>query len=172
MISRFISMTLLLCAWEVHAQMSPDSPIVRALIEGRTAGPLPVSPEAMLAAKKIKAKTADEGEVTVEYFVVTKFLGQGTCGRVVYGLYQRSTNTFWGQFGGQLNVCANGLPPQRACNSGELVNAGELCPDGSLSHDTPEVKQAIAAALAAGGKSVGQMRAAMRVRPTVGGETK
>jgi hypothetical protein len=173
MISRLFGVVLLFLASQGQAQMSLDSPIVRALSEGRISVPLPPSPGAMQAAQKIQAKTGNAGEVTVEYFVVTKFLGQGTCGRVGYGLYQRSTNTLWGQFGGQLNVCANGMPPLRTCGgSAVLVPAGKICPDGSMSEDTPEVKDAIAAALAAGGLNVQQMRAVVRAHNPVGRQAK
>jgi hypothetical protein len=153
-------MLALLLPAVAHAQISPDSPMVQALREGRATAPLPESEGAQLVAQKIKEKTASSGEVTVEFMRVARFQTQPRCGRVGYGLYQRSSNTFWGQFGGQMNICDDGMPPQRQCKGQpDLVPVGTLCKDGSQPVDTPEVKTAIEKAVAGGSLTSEQFKA-------------
>jgi hypothetical protein len=153
------------------AQISPDSPLVQALRDGHASAPLPVSAGAQTVAQKIKAKTGSPGEVTVEFYRIAHFASQTRCGRVAYGLYQRSSNTFWGQFGGQMNICDDGTPPQRECKgTKELVSADVQCQDGSTPVDTAEVKAAIAKALASGSMSAKQAAALFdaQVKKTMG----
>lgn len=156
----FTWMLALLLPATVHAQVSPDSSIVQALRAGRAAAPLPESQGAQLVAQKIKEKTGNPGDVTVEYIRIVRFETQPRCGRVGYGLYQKSSNTFWGQFGGQMNICEDGTPPQRQCKGQpRLVAAATLCDDGSHPVDTPEIKAAIAKAVAGGSLTAEQFQA-------------
>lgn len=142
------------------AQLSPDSPMAQALREGRATAPLPESQGAQLVGQKIKEKTGSAGDVTVEFVRITRFTSQAHCGRVGYALYQKASNTYWGQFGGQMNICDDGTPPLRQCAGVPgLVAPDAKCQDGSAPTDTPEVKAAIAGAVAGGSVTVEQFKA-------------
>jgi len=146
---RLVAWLLALLPAVAHAQVAPDSPMVRALREGRAAAPLPGSRGARLVARKIMEQTGSADEVTVEFLRVARFDAQPHCGRVAFGLYQRSSNTVWGQFGGQMNICEDGTPPRRQCTGQPgLVAADTLCQDGSYPTETAEIKAAIAKAVA------------------------
>jgi hypothetical protein len=141
------------------AQMSPDSPMVQALREGRASAPVPQSEGAQLIVRKIKEASDSQGEVSIEFFRITRFVSQATCGRVGYGLYQQSSNTFWGQFGGQMNICDDGTAPQRECKGQPgLVLPDAKCEDGSVPIDTAEVKAAIEKAVADGSMTAEQFK--------------
>lgn len=156
----FTWMLALLLPAAAHAQISPDSPVVQALREGRAAAPLPESQGAQLVARKIKEQAGSPGDVTVEYMRIVRFETQPRCGRVGYGLYQKASNTFWGQFGGQINICEDGTPPRRQCKGQPgLVAATMLCQDGSHPVDTPEIKASIAKAVAGGSLTAEQFKA-------------
>lgn len=153
-------MLALLLPAVAHAQMPPESPMVQALREGRATAPLPESQGAQLVAQKIKEKTGSPGEVTIEFVRMVRFQTQPRCGRVGYGLYQKSSNTFWGQFGGQMNICEDGTPPQRQCKGQSgLVAPDTPCQDGSQPFDTAEIKTAIARAVAGGSLTAEQFKA-------------
>jgi hypothetical protein len=154
-----------------NAQISPDSPLVQALRDGHASAPLPDSAGAQTVAQKIKGKTGSPGDVTVEYYRTARFVSQPRCGRVAFGLYQRSSNTVWRQFGGQMNICEDGTPPQRECKGTKiLVSADIQCPDGSTPVDTTEVKAAIGKALAGGSMTAKQAAALFdaQVKKTMG----
>lgn len=156
----FLPMLVLLLPAAAGAQMAPDSPMVRALRDGRASAPLPPSPRVDLVVRKIREASGSQGDVTLEAVRIARFTAQPTCGRVAYGLYQKSSNTFWGQFGGQLNICEDGAPPQRMCKGVQgLVPASSSCPDGSAPVDTPEVGAALARAAAGGSLTLEQFRA-------------
>jgi hypothetical protein len=156
----FTWLLALLLPTAAYAQISPDSPLVQALREGRATAPLPESGGAQLVARKIREKTGSPGEVTVEFVRIVRFETQPRCGRVGYGLYQKSSNTFWGQFGGQMNICDDGAPPQRQCKGQpELVAANTQCQDGSQPVDTAELNTAIAKAVAGGSLTGAQFKA-------------
>jgi len=143
----------------VVAQISPDSPMVQALRDGRASVPAPESQGAQVIVEKIKHKTGSQGEVTVEFVRIEAFTSQPKCGRVGYAFYQKSSNTFWGQFGGQLNICDDGSPPERECpGQAKLVAATARCADGSMARDTPEVKAALARAVAGGSLTEAQFK--------------
>jgi hypothetical protein len=142
------------------AQILPDSPLVQALRDGHASAPLPDSAGAQTVAQKIQDKTGSPGEVTVEFYRVIRFTSQTRCGRVAYGLYQRSSNTYWGQFGGQMNICDDGASPQRECKGTRaLILAGAQCEDGSTPVDTAEVTAAIGKALAGRSRTAKQAAA-------------
>ena len=98
---------------------------------------------------------------------LVKFEQQPQCARVGFVIGQPSAKVLYTNMGGQLNICANGEPPQRMCKSlpSELVAPDTPCPDGSMPVDTPEVAAAIAAALAAG--SLSPQKAATVVRQSI-----
>ena len=146
-----MSLSALLLPAVVHAQMAVGSPMVRALRDGHASAPLPESKGAQLVAQKIREQTGSAGDVTVEFVRIVHFETQPRCGRVGYGLYQHSSRTFWGQFGGQMNICEDGAPPQRLCKGQPaLVAPDTLCQDGSRPIVVPEVQAAIARAVASG----------------------
>jgi hypothetical protein len=142
------------------AQISPDAPMARALRDGRASALLPDGKAMDAAVEFIRAHTGSKGDVTIEFFRMNHFDSQNTCGRVAFGLYQASTKTFWGQFGGQLNVCEDGSPPLRECKGMRgLVRPDAQCPDGTAPVDTAEIKAAISKALAGGSMSAAQFKA-------------
>ncbi|MFC5513548.1 hypothetical protein ACFPOU_20830 [Massilia jejuensis] len=151
------------------AQMAPDSPPVVSLKEGRASTALPGSQGAQLVARKIKERTGSQGDITVEFVRIVRFTEQPRCGRVGYTLYQKSSNTAWGQFGGQLNVCEDGGPPLRLCKgSAVLVPANAQCKDGSWPAETLEVQAAMARAVADGSLTGEQFKAKFGGRPKKG----
>jgi hypothetical protein len=151
------------------AQMAQDSPPVVSLRDGRASAALPSSEGAQLVARKIKERTGSQGDITVEFVRIVRFTEQPRCGRVGYTLYQKSSNTAWGQFGGQLNVCEDGGPPLRLCKgSAVLVPANAQCTDGSWPAETPEVQAAMARAAADGSLTGEQFRARFGARPKKG----
>ncbi|WP_371765504.1 hypothetical protein [Massilia sp.] len=155
------------------AQMSPDSPMVLALRDGRASTALPESQGAHLVAQRIQRQTGSQDAVTIEYVRITRFVSQPRCGRVGYTLYQKSSNTYWAQFGGQLNICDDGAPPLRACKgSAELVRADSQCADGSFPVDTPEITASIAKAVAGGSMTGEQFKARFAPKPKKDGGTK
>jgi len=155
------------------AQMSPDSPMVLALRVGRASTALPESQGAQLIAQRIQRQTGSQGAVTVEYVRIARFVSQPRCGRVGYALYQKSSNTYWAQFGGQLNICDDGAPPLRTCKgAAELVRPDTQCVDGSFPVDTPEITAAIAKAVAGGSMTGEQFKARFAPKPKKDGGTK
>jgi hypothetical protein len=155
-----IPVLALLLPMAASAQIAPDSPLVQALREGRATAPLPPSQHTERVVRHIREASGSQGDITVEFVRVARFVAQPKCGRVGYGLYQKSSNTFWGQFGGQVNICEDGTPPQRECKGTPgLVAPDASCPDGTAPVDTAEVKAAIAHALAGGGLTAEQFRA-------------
>lgn len=152
--------------FDAHAQSNlAGTPFVAALKDGAGDGPVPPMPMLERATQLIQQKTGSSGDVSLKVYRVTRFKSQPACGRVSFGLYQASTRTFWGQFGGQLNVCDDGTPPLKVCaGSPELVLADRLCRDGSHPVDTAEVKQAIEDAKKAGGLSPEQLRDKLRAQ--------
>jgi hypothetical protein len=144
--------------------------MVRALRESHASAPLPQSRGSQLIAREIKAKTGSPGEVTVEFARVVRFGTQPRCGRVGYGLYQKSTDTFWGQFGGQMNICEDGTPPLRQCKGRPgLVAADMACADGSHPVDTPEIEAATDKAVASGSLTGEQFKARFNAQPPIRG---
>lgn len=141
------------------AQISPDSPFVQSLHDGRASALLPRAQDARMVARKIQEQTGSPGEVTVEFIRISRFESQPQCGRVAYGLYQKSSNTFWGQFGGQINICADGTAPLRQC-AGQpgLVAHNAKCKDGTNPTDTDEIKAAVARAVAGGSMTLEQFK--------------
>lgn len=140
-----------------------DTPFVAALKDGVAEGPPPPMEMLPLAIKAIQDKTGNKGDITVKAFRIVRFKSQPACGRVSFGLFQASTHTFWGQFGGQLNVCDDGTPPMKMCaGSPALVLPNRFCKDGSHPIDSPEILQAIATAVKQGGVTPEQMRDKIR----------
>jgi len=169
----FLPMFALLLPAAAGAQMAPDSPMVQALRDGHASAPLPPSPRVDLVVQKIREVSGSQGDVTLEVTRIARFTAQPKCGRVAYGLYQKSSNTFWGQFGGQLNICEDGTPPQRMCKGVQgLVPAESSCPDGSTPVDTPEVSAALAQAAASGSLTLEQFRARSKDALKTGGSRK
>ena len=168
--TRLTAWLLALLPAVAHAQVAPDSPMVRALREGRATAPLPGSRGARLVAQKIMEQTGSTDEVTVEFLRIVRFEAQSSCGRVAFGLYQKSSNTFWGQFSGQMNICEDGMPPRRQCNGqAGLVPADTLCRDGSYPTQTAEIKAAIAKSIADGSLTGGQFKARSGAQRTTRG---
>lgn len=156
-------MTLLapVFAW---GQFADDNPLVVALIKGVAKAPMPNDPYFASASKEIQKQTRSPGEVSMIAERLSWFRSQPTCGRVAFALYQASTNTSWGQLGGQLNICKDGTPPLRACRTrpDRLVLPDATCPDGAAPEDTLEVKQAIAKAVQNGGLTVEKVQQIVR----------
>jgi len=156
-----------------HAQMSPDNPLVLALRNGRASTAIPDSRDVKLVAQKIQQQTRSQGEVTVAFVRISRFTSQPRCGRVGYALYQASSNTYWPQFGGQLNVCDDGTPPLRFCKGSiALVPAESQCNDGTFPVDTPEIKAAITKAAAGGTQAGEQFKAQFNPQPKSEGVSK
>lgn len=167
MVLRFVAAAAVAVLFlDAHAQSNlAGTPFVAALKDGAGDGPIPPMPMLESATQLIQQKTGSSGPVTLKVYRVARFKSQPACGRVSFGLYQASTRTFWGQFGGQLNVCEDGTPPLKVCaGSTDLVLADRLCRDGSHPLDTSEVKQAIDDAMKAGGLSAEQVRDKLRAQ--------
>jgi hypothetical protein len=79
---------------------------------------------------------------------------------VAFALAQPATKRVWPAAGGELNLCEDGRPPLKMCpgQPAVLVPPQGHCAVGVAPVDTPEVAQAISAALKAGGLSVEQLR--------------
>lgn len=156
--------TLAMFGATVQAQSTlAGTPFVAALKDGVAEGPPPPMEMMPMATNAIQDKTGSKGDITVKAFRVMRFKSQPACGRVSFGLFQASTHTFWGQFGGQLNVCDDGTPPLKMCTgSSELVLPNRFCRDGSHPIDTPEIAQAIATAVKQGGVTPEQMKEKVR----------
>lgn len=146
---------LLALSTSARAETIDQLPFVRALNEGRAVAPLPDEAMFQQAASEMKRITGDPGPVTVLAVRLFRFEKQPLCGRIAFGLYQESRRQVWGQAGGQLNICQNGLPPDRICpeKPKTLVPFDAKCRNGQASIDTPEVAAAVQAAVAAGGLS-------------------
>jgi hypothetical protein len=91
---------------------------------------------------------------------VARFEQQPRCGRVAFALAQPATKRVWPAAGGELNLCEDGRPPLKMCpgQPAVLVPARGHCAGGAAPVDTPELAQAISAALNAGGLSIEQLR--------------
>lgn len=162
--TRLAVFALLFFVAQANAQTSMiESPFVIALINGSAIAKIDDSPMMQFAANKIKDKTGNKGEVTMKVERVVRFTKQVKCGRVSFSLYQQSTNTVWGQFGGQINICEDGTPPMRVCkvDPNKLVPASGFCKDSSRPVDTQEIAAAIADAKAKGGFDAEQYRSRM-----------
>lgn len=136
------------------------SPFVTALKNGKASAAPPPGVLSDFIMKQLQGKTGSTGEILMEVHRVSRFKSQPSCGRVLFGLYQPSSNTFWGQLGGQLNVCEDGTPPLKVCKSapGQLVLPNHVCADKSRPVESPEVAAAISTALADGGMTIDQFR--------------
>jgi hypothetical protein len=123
-----------------------------ALVHGSAQMPLDADGMFGRAVTAIRASTNDAGPVVLYTQRLQMFKDQPRCGRVLFVVGQPSAHQVWPELGGQLNICENGDPPQRVCRNapGKLVLANARCSDGTTPIDTPEVKQAIDAAVAAG----------------------
>lgn len=146
------------------SQFADDNPLVVALTKGSVKSPIAADPYFASAAKLIQVQTGNPGEVSMIAQRLTWFRSQPTCGRVAFALYQASTNTSWGQLGGQLNICKDGTPPLRICRtqSNRLVLPDATCPDGSPPEDTQEIKDVLAKAVQAGGLTVEKVQQIVR----------
>lgn len=158
--------TFVVFGFDAYAQSTlAGTPFVVALKDGASEGPIPPMPMLERATQLIQQKTGDSGALSLKVFRVARFKSQPACGRVSFGLYQASTRTFWGQFGGQLNVCEDGTAPLKICSgSSDLVLPDRPCRDGTHPVDTQEVQQAIDEAIKAGGLSPKQVRDKMRAQ--------
>jgi hypothetical protein len=151
------------CVTSAAQSTLAGTPFVAALKDGSGEGPAPAMEMMQTATKMIQAKTGSNGVVTLKAYRVERFTTQPACGRVSFGLFQAATSTFWGQFGGQLNVCDDGTPPLKICTgSPDLVLPNRFCRDGSHPVDTPEVARAIATAVKQGGITPEQMQVKVR----------
>ena len=130
-----------------------SQPLIAALQDGVAYGALPQGAYMDMVAKKIKAATGSQGEISLIVVRMLKFKQQATCGRISFAPYQESTKTYWGQVGGQINICQDGSPPLRACKNAPsvLVPLDATCADNSRPVDTKEVADAINDAVAKGG---------------------
>lgn len=151
---------LLNCGF-AHAMNAADTNLfVSALKTGASSAPLPAGGQFGPAIKSLQTMTGDAGPLTIEVRRVARFQQQARCGRVAFIIVQPSTKRGWPELGGQLNICEDGTPPWRVCKEqpNVLVTPDQQCPDKSASVDTPEVTQAIQAALASGSLSEDQIR--------------
>lgn len=146
----------------------PTSVFSQAAMDGEASATIPDDGEFSAAVKIVKSRTGDNGPVVLVARRLVKFEQQPQCARVGFVIGQPSARVLYTDMGGQLNICANGEPPQRMCKShpSKLVAPDTPCPDGSMPVDTPEVAAAIAAALATG--SLSPQKAAAAVRESLG----
>jgi hypothetical protein len=164
-LTKYVLPTLLsvACGAAIAQPTLAGTPFVVALKEGMADATPPKDANWEAAVKAIQKNTGDNHEIILRVYRVASFKSQPTCGRVSFGPYQASTNTFWGQLGGQINLCEDGTPPLKLCpGSDKLVAHNRFCKDGSRPFDTPEVAAAIARAVKQGGITPEQMRSRMR----------
>lgn len=142
----------------------PSSVFSTAVVNGEASATIPDDGEFSSAVRIVKSKTGDPGPVVIFAKRLVKFEQQPLCARVGFVIGQPTSKVFYSDMGGQLNICADGEPPQRMCKSqpAKLVAANTSCPDGSMPVDTPEVAAAITAALSAGSLSPQQAAKAVR----------
>ena len=143
--------------------------IVRALVDGRASEPLPDLPLLRKAIAAMQQQAGDSGPIVVLAMRLQRFVQQGRCGRVVFGMSQPSSHKAWPGLGGELNICEDGLPPLRVCKDrpNVLVPPDDACGDGALPQDTAEVASAISAAVNRGGLTVEQAKQeSLRARET------
>ena len=121
--------------------------IVRALVDGRASDPVPDIPVFRQAVAALQRQAGDPGPIHVQAMRLQRFEQQARCGRVVFAMWQPSSNKAWPAIGGELNICEDGQPPLRVCKDGPgvLVPSASTCRDQSAPQDTPEVAAAIAA---------------------------
>ena len=162
---RLTSIVAMLCLSTLAmAQDIPASIFTEALIKGHASVELPNDDQFKPLVQTIRDRTGSNGQIIVFAKLVTRFKEQPTCGRVAFLVSQPSAHIAWNDLGGQLNICIDGLPPKRMCNShpGQLYPAGAACPDGTPALDTLEVADAIKRALATGGLSNEQVKAKVK----------
>ena len=159
MMRAMILISFLPC-FAVAGQVSDNEVFVQALINGTARQPLPDRPAFDRVVRELQQQTGDAGPIMVNAVRITLFAQQTRCGRVAFVLAQPSSHHAWPTMGGQLNLCEDGLPPWQQCPAtpGVLVPPNSTCADHSAPEDTAEVKEAIRAALAAGGLSKEQVR--------------
>lgn len=152
--------TLLSCSLAYAMDASDTNLFVSALKNGTSTAPLPTDRQFGPAIKSLQAMTGDSGPIAIEVYRIVRFRQQALCGRVAFIIVQPSTKRGWPELGGQLNICEDGTPPWRVCKEqpNVLVAPDQQCPDKSASVDTPEIAQAIQAALASGSLSEDQIR--------------
>lgn len=173
-ITKYILPCLLSVACEASIAQSTlaGTPFVAALKEGVAESTPPKDAMWDAAVRAIQNETGDTHEVTLRFYRIARFKNQPSCGRVSFAPYQAATNTFWGQLGGQINLCEDGSPPLKQCaGSGNLVPHNRFCSDGSRPLDTSEVAAAIASAVKQGGITPEQMRSMKnaQIRPSKSG---
>lgn len=136
---------------------------VQALVSGRAAEPLQQRPEWDRLVQQIQSATGSKGPLELRAMRVARFTQQPQCGRVEFGLWQPSTRQVIAQVGGQLNICIDGKPPLQECPAkpGVLVPTSSLCPGGGHAGNTQEVREAIAHALQAGGRTPAEVKRAL-----------
>ena len=156
---KFILFAIFMCVAGSPLAMTVDQlTFVQALKLGHAEGPIPAEQPFPQVAAAMQARTGNMGPITVMSFRITRFDQQPNCGRIGFGLYQQSTNTFWGEVGGQMNICENGFPPSRVCpdEPNVLVPYNAPCANGKMSVDTQEVAAAIANAIKGGSLSIAE----------------
>lgn len=143
------------------SQDMPASVFTDALATGQASVELPNDQQFAPLIQAIRSRTGSNGQIMVVAKLISRFKEQPSCGRIAFLVSQPSAQIAWDDLGGQLNICADGLPPRRLCKShpGQLYPAGSTCPDGTPAQDTVEVELAIKRALETGGLSNEQVKA-------------
>lgn len=164
--SKAAAQALAICAFTtvfvVRAQtdvpaIDQSNPLVAALVQGQHQIPLLRNAETEQVFKAVFSVSSSNAPLFLYAWRVEKFEAQRSCGRVAFAIGQG--RQLFTQLGGQLNICEDERPPWRQCKGrAELVPPEARCSDGSLPHDTQEVKDAIARAIAAGSLSHEQVQ--------------
>ena len=141
--------------------IAQENPILDALAHGEATYSLNSDPKYAKVVQALQKSTKNDGEIIMRFKLVTKFKQQPTCGRVSFWGEQPSTNTKWGQMGGDINYCEDGMPPLRICaeNPKQLVAPDANCKGGKAPIDTPEIAAAIKYSLDHGGMTEAQAKA-------------
>lgn len=136
----------------VHAQKAlpvESNLFIEALKTGSATAPLPEQFKTVI--DEIRAETKDSGPVVLEARRISRFVQQPRCGRIGFVLAQPTSKVYWPRFGGQLNICEDGLPPWQVCEGQKaLVPAGSKCKDGQSAKNTAEVDASIQGAISGG----------------------
>jgi hypothetical protein len=151
---KLLCLALLMTSTGLMAQSEmAESPFTTALREGRASMQLTTLGERYIKiGESIQRATKSNGEVTVDIFRRTKFASQPGCGRLTLVVVQKSTKMVFEKMGVEFNICENGTPPMKMCESNKrLISYDALCPGGIPPVDSPEVAAAIALSIKEGG---------------------
>ena len=150
----------LLIFQQIVAQAAALNVFTQALEAGAATSSLPDELRTPEILSSLKAITGVDADFEIKAWRIKRFEQQINCGRVGFLVWQPSASNMRHEWGGQLNICLDGLPPWRVCpeNKHKLIEPKQKCADGTFGKDTPEVEAAIQEALTNGAVPPSEVR--------------